>query len=356
MTDVRVPFTDLYPAECQEDMSVAVARVLASRRYILGPEVEAFEREWADYCGATYCIGVGNGFDALLLALKAHGNGNGDDVLVPSNTCTPTWCAVIAAGATPVPVEPDRLLHCITWRGIEAVVTSHTRAVVPVHLYGQPCDIDEIREVTKSRGIVVIEDCAQAHGAVYRGHRIGWHENTCAWSFYPTKNLGGYGDAGAVTTDDPDVADRVRRLRAYGCAGAINSRMDEMQAAILRVKKTFLPGWNYRRAMNARQYLSELRDESAWLMLPATLHYAEPCWHQFVVMCTRRDALRAHLAERGIETMIHYPVPPHRVLGYDYSLPVADQLSTEVLSLPVGPHLDADHIETVIEAVKEFHE
>ena len=354
MIDIRVPFVDLlYPKESQADMAAAVARVLASGRYILGPEVAEFEQKWADYCGATYCIGVGNGFDALLLALKAHGIRRGDDVLVPSNTCTPTWCAVIASGATPVPVEPNDLHHCITGNGVKAAITSHTRAVIPVHLYGQPCDIDDIRDVTEYRGIVVIEDCAQAHGAVYRGRRIGGHGNTCCWSFYPTKNLGAYGDAGAVTTSVPVVAERVRALRAYGCAGAVNSRMDEMQAAILRVNKTNLSSSNYRRAMNAKQYLAGLKNVPD-LIPPWVTYYGEPCWHQFVVRHPRRDALRAHLAGRGIETMIHYPVPPHRALGYDYVLPIADQLSAEVVSLPVGPHLSADQIETVIQAVKEF--
>lgn len=353
MTDIRVPFVNLYPAECAADVMRAMVHTLGSRRYILGPEVEAFECEWAEYCGAAYCIGVGNGFDALLLALKAHGIERGDDVLVPSNTCTPTWCAVIAAGATPVPVEPNDLHHCITGNGVEAAITSHTRAVIPVHLYGQPCDLDAINEVAREHNIVVIEDCAQAHGATYRGRRIGGHGNTCCWSFYPTKNLGGYGDAGAVTTSVSVVAERVRLLRAYGCAGAVNSRMDEMQAAILRAKKAYLPAWNYRRDLNAAHYLAALKDAPG-LIPPWVTYYGESCWHQFVVRHPRRDALRAHLAARGIETIIHYPVPPHRALGYDYSLPVADQLSDEVLSLPVGPHLSAEQIEMVIEAVKEF--
>ena len=290
----------------------------------------------------------------LLLALKAH-SPYWNTVFVPSNTCLPTW---LAAGDryVVVPIEPYASTYQMNTGDLQRRMQDDREpvcAVVPVHLYGIPANIEAIAAVAARYGAVVIEDCAQAHGATYRGRRIGGHGNTCAWSFYPTKNLGAMGDAGAVTTSDPAIAERVRALRAYGCAGAVNSRMDEMQAAILRAKKSYLPAWNYRRAQNAAQYMAGLAHVPD-VILPTVPEYVTPCRHQFVVRHPRRDALRVHLTVRGIETLIYYPVPPHRLLGYDYSLPVADQLSAEVLSLPVGPHLNADHIETVIQAVKEF--
>jgi dTDP-4-amino-4,6-dideoxygalactose transaminase len=353
MTDIRIPFVDLYPEECREAVGDAVARVLRSRRYILGPEVEAFEAEWAAYCGAAYCVGVGNGFDALLLALKAH-RCEWAGAFVPGNTCLPTWLAAYED----IGIEPDADTYQMDVMALAAALdeeASNRHAIIPVHLYGIPADIATIEKIARRFGMVVIEDCAQAHGAEFLGRRIGSHGHTCAWSFYPTKNLGAFGDAGAVTTDDAAIADAVRSLLSYGREGAVNSRLDEMQAAILRAKLPYLDGWNEQRRRNARQYLTGLADVPG-VILPVIPDYANPCWHLFVIRHPRRDALQAHLSERGIETMVHYPVPPHKALGRDDNLPITERLCAEVVSLPVGPHLNEEHIATVINAVGGFAE
>lgn len=354
MTDIRIPFVDLYPEECREAVGDAVARVLRSRRYILGPEVEAFEAEWAAYCGAAYCVGVGNGFDALRLAQQALRSI--DHALVSAFTCLPTWLS-ISPDCYPVGVDANDRYQIDTARldcAAESISYSEGRTVIiPVHLYGIPVNINAIDRIARRYGMFVIEDCAQAHGAEFLGRRIGSHGHTCAWSFYPTKNLGAFGDAGAVTTDDAAIADAVRSLRSYGREGAVNSRLDEMQAAILRAKLPYLDGWNEQRRRNARQYLTGLADVPG-VILPVIPDYANPCWHLFVIRHPRRDALQAHLSERGIETMVHYPVPPHKALGRDDNLPITERLCAEVVSLPVGPHLDEGDIATVIDAVKEF--
>lgn len=352
--DIRVPFVKLLPAECYGPANAAIERVLASGRYILGPEVEAFEAEWAAYCGAAYCIGVGSGFDALRLALKAH-HCETELTIIPGNTCLPTWLAQRYYDGFTQAVEPDERTYQIDPEYIERCckMSKLMRCVIPVHLYGTSCDLSAIDQIARRHGLVVIEDCAQAHGAEYLGKRIGSHGHTCAWSFYPTKNLGAYGDAGAVTTDDPVIAERVRALRNYGTAGAVNSRLDELQAAILRAKLPYLDMWNEQRRRNAALYLEGLAGVPD-VTLPAVPDYANPCWHQFVIRHSRRDALRAFLAERGIETLVHYAVPPHKVLHYNVSLPITERLCAEVVSLPVGPHLGEAEITVVIDAVKEF--
>ncbi len=349
---VRIPFLDLQAAylELREEIDAAVSRVLSSGLYILGPEVEAFESEFAAYTGAAHAVGVANGLDALHLALLALGVGPGDEVVVPSNTYIATWLAVSRCGARIVPVEPDPATHNIDPARIEAALTPRTRVLLPVHLYGQPCDMDPILAVARRHGLRVLEDCAQAHGARYRGRRIGSHGDVCAWSFYPGKNLGAMGDAGAITTNDADIADRVRVLRNYGSrvkyvneVQGYNSRLDPLQAAILRVKLRHLDAWNARRRELAawyREHLAGVPD----LTLPHVPEWAEPCWHLFVVRHPRRDELQKRLAEAGIGTLIHYPIPPHlqeayRDLGFGPgAFPIAETLAREVLSLPMGPH------------------
>lgn len=349
---MKVPFLDLQAAtaELREEIDAVVSRVLSSGMYILGEETEAFEAEFAAYVGAAHAVGVANGLDALHLALRALGVGPGDEVIVPSNTYIATWLAVSYAGAVPVPVEPDARTYNLDPSRIEAVITPRTRVILPVHLYGQPCDLDPILAVARAHGLRVLEDCAQAHGARYRGTRVGAHGDLCAWSFYPGKNLGALGDAGAVTTNDPDFADRVRVLRNYGSrvkyvneVQGYNSRLDPLQAAILRVKLRHLDAWNARRRELAAWYLEHLAGVPD-LTLPHVPEWAEPCWHLFVIRHPRRDELQAKLAEAGIGTLIHYPIPPHRQEAYrdlgfgPGAFPIAETLAREVLSLPIGPH------------------
>lgn len=348
-----IPFLDLGAAyrELKPQIDAAVARVLESGWYILGPEVEAFEAEWAAYCGTTFAVGVANGLDALTLALRALDIGPGDEVIVPSNTYIATWLAVSGVGATPVPVEPDPATHNIDPSLIEAAITPRTRAVVPVHLYGQPADLDPILEIAKRYGLRVIEDAAQAHGAAYKGRQLGGHGDIVCWSFYPGKNLGALGDAGAITTNDADLAARVAMLRNYGSrekyineVPGVNSRLDPVQAGILRVKLKVLDDWTERRRAIAAQYLEGLKDSG--LILPHVPEWADPVWHLFVVRTNARDAVQARLAKAGIGTLIHYPIPPHRQdayadLGFEAeALPIASRLAHEVLSLPIGPQLD----------------
>src|SRR5262245_46017336 len=282
----QVPFLDLKDTylEIKDELDAAYQRVMNSGWYILGEEVTAFEKEFAEYCGARHCVGVGNGLEALQLILRAMGIGPGDEVIVPANTYIATWLAVSNAGATVVPVEPDERTFNLDPELIKAAITPKTKAILPVHLYGQPADMDPINEIARRRGLRVIEDAAQAHGACYRNRRAGSLGDAAGWSFYPTKNLGAYGDAGAVTTDDDALADRVRLLRNYGSVSkyyneekGINSRLDELQAAFLRVRLKYLAEWNRRRGRIAARYLEELRETD--LILPAVCEGAEPVWH-----------------------------------------------------------------------------
>ena len=361
---MRVPFLDLQAAylELKAEIDDAVRRVLDSGWYILGPEVEAFEREFAIYCEAEHAVGVANGLDALHLALRAMVAGPGDEVIVPSNTYIATWLAVSHAGATPVPVEPVEETYNLDPLRIEAAITPRTKVILPVHLYGQPADLDPILEIAHRRGLRVLEDAAQAHGARYKSRRIGSHGDAVAWSFYPGKNLGALGDGGAVTTNDPEIADRIRVLRNYGSqvkyvneAQGFNSRLDPLQAAILRVKLRHLEEWNTRRKAIAVQYLEGLA--GAGLALSHVPSWADPSWHLFVVRHPRRDTLQRRLAEAGIGTLIHYPTPPHKQRAYAGAgfkagaFPLASRIADEVLSLPMGPHLIAGQVAAAIAAV-----
>ena len=350
---MKTPFLDVGAAyrELKHEIDAAIERVLDSGWYILGPEVEAFEAEYAAYCEACHAIGVANGLDALHLALRAMDVGPGDEVIVPSNTYIATWLAVSQCGATPVPVEPLVATYNIDPARIEAAITPRTKVILPVHLYGQPADLDTILALARRHGLRVLEDAAQAHGARYKGRRIGAHGDAVAWSFYPGKNLGALGDGGAVTTNDPEIADRIRVLRNYGSrvkyvneVQGYNSRLDPIQAAVLRVKLQRLDEWNRRRATIAAHYLSALA--SSDLVLPQVPDWVDPVWHLFVVRCANRDDVQARIKQAGIDTLIHYPIPPHMQKAYNShssspcSLSVARLLASEGLSLPIGPHLN----------------
>jgi dTDP-4-amino-4,6-dideoxygalactose transaminase len=360
-----IPFLDLRAAtsELRAELDEAYARVADSGWFVLGPEVEAFEAEWATYTGSAHAVGVGTGLDALELALRAFDIGPGDEVIVPSHTFVATWLAVNRAGATPVPVEPDPDSMTLDPERLEAAVGSRTRAIIPVHLYGRPADMDPIMAVAGHHGITVIEDAAQAHGARYNGRPAGSLGHAAAWSFYPAKNLGALGDAGAVTTSDPEIADRLRRLRNYGSRTkyvheelGTNSRLDELQAALLRVKLRHLDAWNERRAAVALRYGERLRDLPLGLP-PASDAAITSSWHLYVVRTADRETLASGLREAGVETLIHYPRPPHRQAAYAArgpwpDLPIADDLCARVLSLPMGPHLPDASVDAVADAMR----
>jgi dTDP-4-amino-4,6-dideoxygalactose transaminase len=358
---MKIPFLDLGASyrELKPEIDAAVHRVLDSGWYILGPEVEAFEVEWAEYCGAAHAVGLANGLDALILALRALDTGPGDEVIVPSNTYIATWLAVSAVGATPVPVEPDPATHNIDPDRIEAAITPATKVILPVHLYGQPADLDPILALAKKHDLRVVEDAAQAHGARYKGRRIGAHGDIVCWSFYPGKNLGALGDGGAITTNCADRADKMRVLRNYGSrvkyvndVQGVNSRLDPMQAAVLRVKLQHLDAWTERRRTIAERYTKGLIGSG--LTLPHVPDWADPAWHLYVVRTAERDTLQARLTAAGVGTLIHYPIPPHMQTAYagmgiaPEALPLARKLAGEVISLPMGPHLAEPSIKAVI--------
>lgn len=363
----EIPFLDMKSpyAELQSELDSAWQRVMRSGWYILGEEVQAFEQEFARYVGAAYCVGVGNGLEALHLILRAYDIGPGDEVIVPSNTYIATWLAVSYAGASIVPVEPVEGTYNLDPTRIEAALSPRSKAILTVHLYGQTADMDGINAVAQKHGLKVIEDAAQAHGARYKGKMAGNLGDAAGWSFYPGKNLGALGDGGAVTTNDPALAERIRTLRNYGSKvkyynleKGFNSRLDELQAALLRAKLPHLDEWNARRVRIADFYLQSLRETG--LILPIVPEGMQPCWHLFVVRTPQRDALQAHLKAHGIGTMIHYPVPPHLQEAYrELSLPpgtfpLSEAIHREVLSLPIGPHLSMEDAAQVAEAVKAF--
>jgi dTDP-4-amino-4,6-dideoxygalactose transaminase len=362
---VKVPLPSLRPIhdEIGTELEQAAQRVMRSGWYILGPEVEAFEKAFAAYCGAKHCIGVANGLDAMMLVLRAWGVGDGHEVIVPSNTYIATWLAVSYAGARPVPVEPDEATYNIDPSRIEKAITRRTRAILPVHLYGQAADMKPIRDIAKRHGLPVLEDAAQAAGARYRGRRAGVLGEAAAFSFYPTKNLGAFGDGGAVVTNDGRLARAVRTLRNYGSrkryvneVKGINTRLDPLQAALLGPRLAVLDDWNGRRDRVARRYLEGLSDTA--LTLPVVAEGCEHTWHQFVVRAKRREAFRAALEARGVGTDVHYPTPPHLQRAYadlkrrKGSFPISERIHREVVSLPIGPHMTDAEIEYVIEQVR----
>ena len=361
---MRIPFLDIKAAydELKGPIDEAVARVCGSGWYIGGEEVDAFEDAFAAYTQARRCVGVGNGLDALHLALLALDIGPGDEVIVPSNTFIATWLAVTRCGATIVPVEPRPGTSNIDPDRIEAAITPRTRVIIPVHLYGQPAELDPVLAVARRHGLRVLEDAAQAQGARWQGRRVGAHGDAVAWSFYPGKNLGALGDGGAVTTDDPAIADRIAALRNYGSSRkyvhelqGYNSRLDPLQAAVLRVKLAHLDDWNARRRTIAGIY--DARIDAPDVLKPEVAGGAEPVWHLYVIRSERRDAIAASLERDGIGSLIHYPTPPHLQGAYSGlgmaqgSQPVAEELARTVLSLPIGPHLARAEAERVAEAV-----
>ena len=365
---MKVPILDLKPAydELAGELDAAYRRVMASGRYLLGPELEAFEAEYARFSGTRHCVGVANGLEALQMALMAAGIGPGAEVIVPSNGYIAAWLAVTHAGATPVPCEPLEDTFNLDPDRIEPLVTPRTRAILPIDLYGQPADMTAIMGIAASRGLFVLEDAAQSHGATCRGRPAGCLGHAAGISFYPSKNLGAFADAGAVTTDDAALAEKVRVLRNYGSKerykndlAGLNSRLDELQAAFLRARLAHLPEWNARRKPLAARYLARLRGVGD-LVLPAVPEWADPVWHLFVIRSRRRDALARHLGALGVGTQVHYPTPPHlsgayRGAGWKAGdFPIAERLAAQVLSLPIGPHVSPEQVDCVCDAIASF--
>lgn len=362
---MKVDFLDLRRANApiREELLAATRAVLDSGRYIMGEQLAAFEREFADYCGARHCVGVGNGLDALILILRAMDIGPGDEVIVPANTFVATWLAVTQVGATPVPVDPDPRSFNIDPALVRNAITARTRAIIPVHLYGQTADIDALASIAREHGLRLIEDAAQAQGAGWGPRRAGALGDAAGFSFYPGKNLGALGDGGAITTNDSRLHQRLCALRNYGSTEkyrhdviGTNSRLDELQAALLRVKLRRLDAENRARDAVAQRYLQAWREHGdARLQLPLVAAQATPVWHLFVVQSEQRDLLQRRLAERGVGTLIHYPIACHRQPAYAFHswppLPVSDRLQQRILSLPMAPYLEPAEVEHVIAAV-----
>jgi len=365
---MSVPFLDLLPTytEIKNEIDAVVNRVLSSGWYILGEEVAHFEAEWAKYCGSKEAIGVSNGLDALKLSLYALGIGPGDEVIVPSNTYVATFLAVSECGATPVPVEPDINTYNIDINLIEDAISEKTKCILPVHLYGFPADMQAIMSIALKYNLYVIEDAAQAHGSVIGDKRVGCHGDLVCWSFYPGKNLGAFGDAGAITTNNTDLALKIRALSNYGSSRkyvndyiGFNCRMDPIQAAILGVKLKYLDQWQARRSFCSEYYKQNLIIPK--LVLPASPPIGKHAWHLFVIQSDDRDCLQQHLNNREIGTLIHYPIPPHKQKAYSSSglsslqLPIAEYLAKHVLSLPIGPHLSDASLSYVVESIHLFY-
>uniref|UniRef100_UPI00404839F4 DegT/DnrJ/EryC1/StrS family aminotransferase n=1 Tax=Limnohabitans sp. TaxID=1907725 RepID=UPI00404839F4 len=363
---MKVPFLDLAASyrELQAELESAVLQSLRSGWYIGGEDVIGFESDFAAYTNTAHCVGVANGLEALHLALRAMGVGPGDEVIVPSNTFIATWLAVSECGAVAVPVEPDAQTYNIDVSQILAAITSRTKVIIPVHLYGQPADMDAVLQIAREHGLLVLEDAAQAQGATYKGKPIGGHADAVAWSFYPGKNLGALGDSGAVTTQDAALAGKIRLLRNYGSrqryvneVQGYNSRLDPVQAAVLRVKLRYLDDWNERRTYIAAKYNERLGN--CGLTLPWVPVWAKPSWHLYCVRHHQRDALRDKLIAAGIETLVHYPIPPHlqeayASLGYvTGSFPLAEDMANTLLSLPIGPAMTEAQVSCVIESVQQ---
>ena len=363
----HVPFLDLNATykELEEEINKSFRKVMDSGYYILGDEVEAFEEEYAEYCDSTFCVGVANGLEAISLALLACDIKPGDEVIVPSNTYIATWLGVTNIGAIPIPVEPNEKTYNIDVSLIKGAISPRTKAIIPVHLYGQPADMESILKIAKENNLKVIEDGAQAHGSKIKDKKIGSHGDAVAWSFYPGKNLGAFGDGGAVTTNSPEIMKKIKILRNYGSKvkyindeQGFNSRLDPLQAAFLRVKLNYLDLWNERRSKIAYKYLNEIKQNQ--IALPHHESWSNPVWHLFVVRVSNRNNFQKHLNDSGIGTLIHYPIPPHKQkaysnLGIDSNIyPIANKLADEVISIPIGPHLTLKQSEKVIRFINEY--
>ena len=376
----KIPFYDIGESyqELKSEIDSAVAKVLSSGWYILGKEVASFEEDFAEFIGTKYCVGTSNGLDALFLVLKAWGIGEGDEVIVPSNTYIATWLAVSYAGAKPIPVEPDIRTFNIDPALIEEKITKRTKAIIPVHLYGMPADMDPIMDLAEKYNLKVLEDSAQAHGAIYGNKKCGSLGTASAFSFYPGKNLGAFGDGGAITTNDPDLAEKVRCLSNYGSKikyyneyEGYNCRLDEIQAAILRAKLPYLDEWNRKRHLVAKEYYKidnpkinlpyqglqreNIQDDKICFVQPYSGIKSIPCWHQYVIMSEKRNDLQKYLNSLDIETMIHYPVPPHKQKAYsmmnNLSFPLAEQIAKQCLSLPINPFISNINLQYIINKI-----
>ena len=364
---MKIPFVTFKPleAELDKDLRAAFERVYTRSWYIEGAEDEAFEKTFAGYCDSKYCIGVGNGLDALFLSLKALGIKEGDEVIVPSNTYIATALAVTYVGATPVFVEPDIRTFNIDPSRIEEAITEKTKAIMPVHLYGQPCDMDPILAIAKKHNLYIIEDCAQAHGATYKGKVIGSFGDAAGFSFYPGKNLGALGDAGAAITNNKEIANKIRALGNYGSDYKYhhiykgnNSRLDELQAAFLAAKLPHLNSMNEERRRIAQKYIDGIKNEE--VILPYIPEYANPVWHIFGIRCKRRDELEKFLNDAGIGTNKHYPIPMHlqecyKDLGFkERDFPIAEEISATELSIPMYYGMTDEEVQYVIDKINEF--
>ncbi len=367
MSVLQVPFLDLNAGyqELKNELDIAYQQVMDSGWYILGQENNRFETAFAEYCRQLHCVGTSNGLDALSLILQASGIGPGDEVIVPAHTFIATWLAVSHCGATPIPVDVSEADYNLNPSLIEGAITNRTRAIMPVHLYGYAAEMNDICAIARRHELIVIEDAAQAHGTKYRGSMAGSLGDAAAFSFYPGKNLGAFGDGGAVVTNQSALFEQIRLLRNYGSrikyqheSIGYNARLDELQAAFLTEKLKMLDIWNQRRKKIASQYLQAFADIDT-LVLPPTSEHIDPSWHLFVVRHQARDQFRDRLANKGIETLIHYPVTPFDAIAYKHlsidktKFPVARQIAETVISLPIGPHMTAEQTEAVIAHVRD---
>jgi dTDP-4-amino-4,6-dideoxygalactose transaminase len=360
-----IPFLDLKKINKrhENEFNNVFNKFLDSGWYILGKDVENFEKEFADYCGVKHCIGVANGLDALTLIIKAYGFGIGDEIIVPSNTYIASILAISANGATPVIVEPDINTYNIDFNKIEEKITSKTKAILPVHLYGQAVNMEKIYELAKKYDLKIIEDSAQAHGASFKGKRVGNLGNASGFSFYPGKNLGALGDGGAITTNDDELAEKIKALRNYGSEvkyknmyKGFNSRLDELQAAFLRTKLPMLDKDNQRRRNIAKFYIENIKNPN--IILPNSNDDLSHVWHLFIVRTAKRERLQSYMTENKIQTMIHYPIPPHKQLAYKewkhLSLPISEKIHEEVLSLPLSPVMSDAEVCKVVEVINKY--
>ncbi|RAV13788.1 DegT/DnrJ/EryC1/StrS family aminotransferase [Paenibacillus contaminans] len=364
-----IPFLDLKQINLrhEEEIMQSISRFLQSGWYILGKEVDQFEQEFAEYCGTKFCLGVANALDALTLILRAYGIGEGDEVIVPSNTYIASILSISANGATPILVEPNIGTYNIDPLKIEQSITVNTKAILVVHLYGQSCNMEPIQALAKKYGLKIVEDCAQAHGAIYKGQRVGNLGDAAAFSFYPGKNLGALGDGGSITTNDEDVYSRLKALRNYGSHKkyenlykGVNSRLDEIHAAVLRTKLKYLDDDNQKRREIADYYNAHINNELISIPKIEDDSPLSHVWHVYVVLTEKRDTLQRYLTERGIQTLIHYPIPPHQQEAYkelsSHVYPISEKIHREILSLPISPVMSIDDAVKVVEALNEYKE
>ncbi len=360
----EIKFLNLNSAykEIKRELNNTIQETIDQDSFILGRSVEKFEKEFANFTGSNYTVSLGSGLDALQLSIKGLGVKPGDEIIVPSHTFIATWIAVSLCGAIPIPVEIDLDTYNINYKEIEKEITEKTKAIVVVHLYGQSADLDEINKIAKKYSLYVIEDAAQAHGVQYKNKRVGSHSDIVAWSFYPGKNLGCFGDGGAITTNKEDIAKRIKCLRNYGSEEkyihneiGINSRLDSIQASILSVKLKYIEEWNSRREVIAKRYLNEI--DNSEIILPKISNYSTHVWHLFVIRTKKRERLKSYLGKNGINTLIHYPIPPHKQKAYnlDISLPIAEEVAETILSLPIGPHLSKGEVSYIIDILNNFN-